>query len=82
MESHELPTHRKGIQAPRATLAMEAENTTKVIGKDCASKPRAIDETRSLEDVLFLFGDLLHALRIVQADCIWVLIGTALVDLQ
>jgi hypothetical protein len=61
MESQELPTHCKGIQAPCATLAMEAEDTTKVIGKDCTSKPRAIDETGCLEDVLLLFGDLLYA---------------------
>ena len=60
---------------------MEAEDATKVIGEDRSSKPRAIDETRCLEDVLFLLGELLYALGVIQADFVRVFIGATLVDL-
>jgi hypothetical protein len=39
-----------------ATLANEAKNTTKVIGKDRTSKPRAVDETRLDGNLLLAFG--------------------------
>jgi hypothetical protein len=63
-------------------LANEAKNTAEVIGKDRASKPRAVDEARCLEDVLVLNGNLLLAFRIVRRDIIWVLVGGALVNLK
>jgi hypothetical protein len=81
VESQKKATHTKGIQAPCATLAMEAKDATKVIGKDCTSKPRAIDETRCLEDILFLLGELLHAVGIIQSDILWIFVGTTLIDL-
>jgi hypothetical protein len=64
-------TDTKGIQAPGATLATEAENAAKVIRKDRTSKPRAIDETRSLKDLLILILNLRCALRILQVNSFW-----------
>jgi hypothetical protein len=64
-------------------LANKPENATKVIGKDCTSEPKAIDKTSSLEDVLFLIGDLLCTLRIVQGNAFrGVVVGVTLVDLE
>jgi hypothetical protein len=75
-------TDIKGIQAPSATLANEAENAANVVRKDRTSEPRAIDETRNLKDLLFLVGDFLCALRIPQGDIIWVLPGVTLINLK
>jgi len=63
-------------------LANEAENATKVIGKDRASKPLAIDQTRRLEDVLFLSGELLYTVGILQGNIVWVDVGGTLVNLK
>jgi hypothetical protein len=60
---------------------MEAEDATKVIGKDRASKPGAVDETRSLEDVLFLLGELLCTVGLVDRDILWLFISATLIDL-
>jgi len=60
---------------------MEAEDATKVIGKDRASKPRAVDETRCLEDVLFLLGELLCTVGLVDRDILWLFISATLIDL-
>jgi hypothetical protein len=60
---------------------METKDAAKVIGKDCTSKPRAIDETRCLEDILFLLGKLLHAVVVIQRETLWVFVGTTFVDL-
>jgi hypothetical protein len=57
-------TDTKGIQAPGAALANEAENAANVVRKDRTSEPSAIDEARRLEDLLFLIGDFLCALRV------------------
>jgi hypothetical protein len=62
-------TNTKGIQAPAAALANEAENAANVVRKDRTSEPRAIDEARRLEDLLFLIGDFLYALRLIQGGC-------------
>lgn len=76
-------TDTKGIQAPGATLANEAENATKVIRKDRTSKPRAIDETRGLKDFLILIIDLRPALRILQVNSFWgVRPGATLINLK
>jgi len=73
MESLGETTDTKGIQAPGAGPANEAENAANVVRKDRTSEPRAIDETRRLEDLLFLIGDFLRALRVAHRDIIWVL---------
>jgi len=63
-------------------LANEAENATKVIGKDRTSEPRAIDQTRRLEDVLVLSGELLYTVVILQGNIVWVHVGGTLVNLE
>ena len=63
-------------------MANEAENATKVIGKDRASEPLAIDQTRRLEDVLFLSGELLYTVGILQRNIVWVDVGGTLVNLK
>jgi hypothetical protein len=75
-------TDTKGIQAPGAALANEAENAANVVRKNRTSEPRAIDKARSLEDLLFLVGDFLCALRLVNWDIIWVLPHITLINLQ
>jgi hypothetical protein len=75
-------TNTKGIQAPGAALANEAQNAANVVRKDCTSEPRAIDEACRLEDLLFLIGDFLCTLRIVQGDIIWVLPRITLINLK
>ena len=65
-------TDTKGIQAPGAALANEAKNTANVVRKDRTSEPRAINEARRLENLLFLIGDFLCALRLIQGDIIWI----------
>jgi hypothetical protein len=75
-------TDTKGIQAPGAALANEAENAANVVRKDCTSEPRAIDEARRLENLLFLIGDFLYALRLIQGDIIWVLPRITLINLK
>jgi hypothetical protein len=75
-------TNIERIQAPGATLAHEAENAANVIRKNRTSEPGAIDEARSLEDLLFLIGEFLCALRIVRRDILWVLPGATLINLE
>ena len=75
-------TDTEGIQAPGATLANEAEDAANVVRKDRTSEPRAIDEARRLEDLLFLIGNLLYAVRILQGDIIWVLPRATLINLK
>ena len=75
-------TNTKWIQAPGAALANEAENAANVVGKDRTSEPRAIDEARRLEDLFFLIGDFLYALRLIQGDIIWVLPRITLINLK
>ena len=75
-------TDTKGIQAPGAALANKAENAANVVRKDRTSEPRAIDEARRLEDLLFLIGDFLCALRITRGDIIWVLPRVTLINLK
>jgi hypothetical protein len=74
-------TDSKGIQAPSAALANKAENAANVVRKDRTSEPSAIDETRRLKDLLFLIGDLLCALRVIQGDIIWILPCITLINL-
>jgi hypothetical protein len=75
-------TNTKGIQAPAAALANEAENAANVVRKDRTSEPRAIDEARRLEDLLFLIGNFLYALRLIQGDVIWILPRITLINLK
>ena len=75
-------TDTKRIQAPGAALTNEAENAGNVVRKDRASEPRAIDEARRLEDLLFLIGDFLYALRLIQGDISWVLPLITLINLK
>jgi hypothetical protein len=70
------------LKAPGAALANEAENAANVVRKDGTSEPSAIDETRRLKDLLFLSGDFLLALRVLQGDIIWVLPRTTLINLN
>ena len=63
-------------------MANETENTMKVIRKDGTSKPRAINQTRRLEDVLVLFRELLYTLQILQRNIVWVDVGATLVNLK
>jgi hypothetical protein len=75
-------TDTKGIQAPGAALANEAENAANVVCKHGTSEPRAIDEARRLKDLLFLGVDFLLAMRVLQGDIIWVLPRTTLINLN
>lgn len=75
-------TNTKGIQAPSATLANEAENAAKVIRKDGISEPRAINEACSLKDLLVLIINLLLAFRVRQGVILWILPGVTLIDLK
>jgi hypothetical protein len=75
-------TYSKGIQAPGAALANEAENAANVVRKDRTSEPRAIDEACYLEDLLFLIGDFLCALRVSQGDIIWARPRITLINLK
>jgi hypothetical protein len=75
-------TDIKGIQAPGAALANEAKDAANVVRKDRTSEPRAINEARRLEDLLFLVGDFLYALRLIQGDIIWVLPRITLINLK
>jgi hypothetical protein len=75
-------TDTKGIQAPGAALANEAENAANVVRKDRTSEPRAIDEACYLEDLLFLIGNFLQTLLIVQGDIIWILPRITLINLK
>jgi hypothetical protein len=63
-------------------LANEAEDAAKVIGKDYASKPGAVDQTCSLEYMFVLLGNRRLAMRIAQWDIVRVLEGITLVDLK
>lgn len=65
-------TNAKRIQAPSTALANEAENAANVVRKDRTSEPRTIDEAGCLEELLFLIGDFLCAMRLLQGDIIWV----------
>jgi hypothetical protein len=58
MDQPERITNFKRIQAPGAALANETENGANVIGQHYTRKPRTVDESRSLEDLLILFGEL------------------------
>ncbi|KAI9510564.1 hypothetical protein F5148DRAFT_1147485 [Russula earlei] len=60
----------KGIPGLVVTSENEAENAAKLIGKDCNSEPRAVDEPRSLESPLVLIGEHLYTVRILQRDII------------
>jgi hypothetical protein len=75
-------TDTKGIQAPGAALANEAKDAANVVRKDRTSEPRAINKARLLEDLLFLVGDFLYGVRIIQADIIWVLPRITLINLK
>jgi len=53
-----------------------------VIPKDGTSKPRTINQTRRLEDILVLFRELRYTLRILQRNIVWVDVGATLVNLK
>ena len=53
-----------------------------VIRKDGTSKPRTINQTRRLEDILVLFCELLYTLRVLQKNIVWVDVGATLVNLE
>ena len=53
-----------------------------VIRKDGTSKPRTINQTRRLEDILVLFCELLYTLRFLQKNIVWVDVGATLVNLE
>jgi hypothetical protein len=74
-------TDFKGIQGPGAALANEAENAANVVGKYRTSEPRAIDEARRLEYLLFLIADFILAV-LIHEDIIWVLPRITLINLE
>lgn len=63
-------------------MANEAEDAAKVIGKDYASKPGAVDQTCSLEYMFVLLVNRLLAMGIARWDIVRVLKGFALVNLK
>ena len=63
-------------------MANEAKNAMEVIRKDGTSKPRTINQTRRLEDILVLFCELLYTLRVLQKNIVWVDVGATLVNLE
>ena len=63
-------------------MANEAENSMEVIRKNGTSKPRTINQTRRLEDVLVLFRELLYTLRILQRNIVWVDVRATLVNVK
>jgi hypothetical protein len=74
-------TYAKDIQAPAVALPNEAQDRAEVIGKDDRAKPTAVDETRDLENFLFLLQEDAGSIRIIQRDCIRIFPSSSLVDL-
>jgi hypothetical protein len=53
-----------------------------VIRENDTPKPRTINQTRRLEDILVLFCELHFTLRILQRNIAWVDVGATLVNLK
>ena len=66
----------EGIQAPAASLPDEAEDGGDVVGEDRGTEPATVNQTRSLEDLFVLAGE------IVSRERAGVFVGRTLVELQ
>jgi hypothetical protein len=76
------PKLAEWIQAPAVALPDQAKNGRKIVRKHDETKPTAVDRSCNLEDFLFLVRDDLGAVWGASWDVVWVLPGSALIDLQ
>jgi len=77
-----LPEFGEWIQAPGITLPDQTKNGREIVGEDDETEPTAVDQSGSLEDLLFLLNDDLGTVLPVGRDGMGVLPRSALVDLQ
>jgi len=77
-----VPKLGEWIQAPGITLPDQTKNGREIVGEDDETEPTAVDQSGSLEDLLFLLNDDLGTVWGIGRDGIRVLPRSALVDLQ
>ena len=77
-----LPELAEYIQAPSIPLPDQAEDGREVVGKDDETEPTAVDQSGSLEDLLFLLNNDLSTVWRVGRDGIRVLPRSAFVNFQ
>ena len=77
-----FPKLAERIQAPTVALPDQAKNGREIVGENDETKPTAVDRSCDLEDFFFLIHDDLVAVGRVLWDGVWVMPGSALVDLQ
>ena len=54
------------VQTPATALPDQAKDRSDIVRKHCGAEPRAIDQTRSVEDVVFLNLKLIRTLGFRQ----------------